>query len=304
MVAEIEGTHKIGDQSLYTKTWKPDGLAKAKLIFVHGFSDHVDRYSELFQNLASRGIEVYGFDQRGWGRSVYKPSEKGNTGPTETVLSDLVSVINTQLPSSVPVFILGHSMGGAIVLTLASDPKYQELIPKFRGWMVEAPLIWFPKEAEPSSLKVFAGRLAGKVLPHFQLLNPIAAEKVSRDPNVIRSLKEDKLNHDTGTLEGLAGLLDRSVALASGRTRLNQGVKSLWVSHGTSDLLTSCSASQKWYGEQTGVEDKELKIYDGWYHQLHADLPENNHIFAKDVGDWILARSGAEEGRQVSGPKL
>ncbi|PQE32670.1 putative YJU3 Serine localizes to lipid particle protein [Rutstroemia sp. NJR-2017a WRK4] len=312
MVSEIEGTHKIGPQSLYTKTWKvrqpltdPDTPPKAKLIFIHGFSDHCNRYYDLFPTLASRGIEVHAFDQRGWGRSVSKPSEKGLTGPTSLVISDIVSFIKPQLPSPVPVFVMGHSMGGGEAITLASDPNYADLMPSIRGWILESPFVGFPKGFEPSSLTVFFGRLAGKVLPHMHMVNRLPPENLTRDPAVIKSMDEDKLMHNTGTLEGLAGMLDRTAALNQGKVKLNEGVKSLWLGHGTEDKGTSFEASEKWFQEQTAsVPDKEFKRYEGWYHQLHADTPENSKIFAQDVGDWILARCEAEEGNRGGQSKL
>jgi len=49
---------------LYTKTWKPaKGQLKARVAFIHGFSDHCNNYPELFSTLARRGIAVYAFDQ-------------------------------------------------------------------------------------------------------------------------------------------------------------------------------------------------------------------------------------------------
>lgn len=303
MPTEVEGTHQIGSQSLYTCTWKPDGPPVAKLIFIHGFNDHIKRYYELFPTLATRGIEVHGFDQRGWGRSVREPSQKGLTGPTSLVLSDIASFIKTQLPSPVPVFVMGHSMGGGEALMLASDPAYEELVQSIRGWVLESPFIGFPKGFEPNSVEVFLGRLAAKVVPHMKRLSPLPPENLTRDPEVVASLKEDKLLHDTGTLEGLSGMLDRTSALGEGRAKLDKGVKSIWLGHGTKDMGTSYEASEKWIKAQTQVQDKEFKTYEGWSHQLHADLPGNRGVFAKDVGDWILARLG-NEARQTSDSKL
>ncbi|KAJ8065798.1 hypothetical protein OCU04_006461 [Sclerotinia nivalis] len=304
MYTEIEGTHKIGSQSLYTKTWKPDAPPKATLIFIHGFSDHINRYYNLFPTLASRGIEVRAFDQRGWGRSVTKPSEKGLTGPTSLVISDIVSFIKAQLPSPVPIFLMGHSMGGGEVITLASDPKYADLMDSIRGFLLEAPFIAFPKGFEPTFLTVFFGRLAGKFLPNRQMVNKLPPENLTRDPEVIKSINEDTLMHNTGTLEGLAGMLDRTAAMNQGKTKLNPGVRSLWLGHGTEDKGTSFEGSEKWFNQQTGLTDKEFKRYEGWYHQLHADLPDNRDIFAQDVGDWILARCDGEEGGKVGQSKL
>ncbi|CZR68927.1 probable YJU3 Serine protease, localizes to lipid particles [Phialocephala subalpina] len=290
MPTEIEGTHQIGDMTLYTKSWKPDGPAVAKLIFIHGFSDHMNRYYELFPTLASRGIEIHGFDQRGWGRSVHNKSQIGDTGPTSLVISDIVSFIKTQLPSNIPVFVMGHSMGGGEAIILASDPQYADLTKEIRGWLLEAPFIAFPKGFEPSSVTVFFGRLAGKLLPHMKRYSPLPPENLTRDPEVVQSLKDDKLCHDTGTLEGLSGLLDRTEQLNKGIAKLNPGIKSIWLGHGTEDKGTSYEEAKKWLDRQTQVEDKEFKSYEGWYHQLHADLPQDRPVFAKDVGDWILAR--------------
>ena len=62
----FEGTHKTDDGvELYTKTWKVSGdAAKARMLFVHGFSDHCNNYPVLFDHLANQGVDVYAFDQR------------------------------------------------------------------------------------------------------------------------------------------------------------------------------------------------------------------------------------------------
>ena len=233
-----------------------------------------------------------------------KASDKGLTGPTAEVLSDIVSVIKSQLRSPVPLFVLGNSMGGAQVLTLASDPLYEDLMPSIRGWLAEAPFIAFPKGFEPGVVKVFLGRLAGRLLPHRQLYNQLPPDTLTRDPAVVKAMTEDALVHNTGTLEGLAGMLDRASSLEHARVKLNKGVDALWVGQGTGDKGTNYEASKKWFDEQTGtVKDKEFKTYDGAYHMLHADTPEVIREYTQDIGDWILARSGPEA-RQTSESKL
>ena len=287
---------------------QPEGPAKAKLIFIHGFSDHVNRYSNFFPVLAARGIAVHGLDQRGWGRSVSKPGEKGLTGPTSQVLGDMVAFITPHLPSAPtdpPVFVMGHSMGGGQVLTLACHPDYQEsVVRRVRGWLLESPFISFSPEEKPSMLKVYAGRLAGRLLPRHQLKHAIKPENLSRDPAVRESILADELMHNTGTLEGLAGPLDRTAALASGQVRPLKGgaLRSLWVGHGTQDKTTWFEASKKYFDEYTGeVGDKEFRVYEGWYHQLHADGPDSADFY-NDVGDWILKKCDEEEQAEAAAP--
>lgn len=259
---------------------------------MHGFSDHIGRYYDFFPSLARAGIAVYGFDQRGWGRSVTKPSERGLTGTTAQVLSEAAAFIESvadAAPAGRPLFVMGHSMGGGEVLALASAAEYQgRVVARVRGWVLEAPFIGFAEAERPSALKVLAGRLAGRLLPRMHLVNVIAPEHLTRDPAVQQSLREDTLCHDTGTLEGLAGLLDRAGDLSSGKLRLGAGVQSLWLGHGDVDKATSFEASREWFDRQGQIGDKTFKRYEGGYHQLHADSDRDE--FCADVREWILKR--------------
>lgn len=184
---------------------------------------------------------------------------------------------------------MGHSMGGGEVLTLASSPEYEDsVIRHVRGWMFEAPFVAFDDKEKPGTLKVLAGRLAGRVLPHMQLKNVIAPELLSRDPAVVQSLKEDDLCHDTTTLEGASGLLDRTGDLANGKYKLSPLVKSLWFGHGDKDVATNYAESKRYLERQSQVEDKTFKTYEGWLHQLHAEVGKDE--FYEDVRSWILQR--------------
>ncbi|KAG4222575.1 hypothetical protein PC116_g28951 [Phytophthora cactorum] len=299
----VEGTFEVNGVSLHTKSWLPSGPPKAKLVAVHGFSDHIDRYYDLFPSLARRGIAVLGFDQRGWGKSVRRPSDRGRTGPTATVLADLAAFIREKaLKSSssdddVPVFVLGHSMGGGEVLALASTPAFDDIVAKVRGWILEAPFLGFAPAVQPHRLTIVSGRLAARVVPNFTLVRPVPPEHLCRDPAVQASLASDPLLHYTGTLEGLSGMIDRAEALASGKLRLRPRVRSVFVAHGTADMVTSYERVKQWW-EQQGkkVEDGKFKSYEGWAHQLHADPGKEE--FYQDVGDWILERADGDDGRR------
>jgi acylglycerol lipase len=270
------------------------------MIMFHGFSDHMDRYYDFFPTLARAGIAVHGIDQRGWGRSVKKPSQRGLTGPTTRVVADMAAFVQSQLPSDVPVFVLGHSMGGGQVLTLASTAAYDEsVIRHVRGWILEAPFIGFTAEEEPSGLMVRSGRMAGRLLPHFRLVRAIAPEKLSRDPAVVASIKADDLMHDTGTLEGLAGLLDRTAALSGGAIHLRPGVRSLVLMHGDADRVCSFDKARQWFDRQTALPDGEFRTFAGFYHQLHADT--GRETFYEAVRDWILARCGEDDKAATAG---
>ncbi|KAF2192667.1 alpha/beta-hydrolase [Zopfia rhizophila CBS 207.26] len=307
-MATEEGWHTVEDGTkLYTKTWKTEGPARARLVFIHGFSDHCNTYNSFFPTLASKGIEVYTFDQRGWGRSVLRPSEKGLTGPTTRVLQDITSFIKTVTPCSIPLFLMGHSMGGGEVLCYAAQGP-ADARKHIRGYLLESPFVDFSPASKPSSITVFFGRLAGKLLPHRQLVNKLDVKLVSRDPAVQKQFEEDTLCHDTGTLEGLAGLLDRTAELASGKIKIGDaagegGVTRIWIGHGSKDGITNFDASKK-LAERLTAKDKEFKVYEGHFHRLHDEPNPENQGFMKDVADWILARSVDPVKVDAAKPKL
>ncbi|TLD23979.1 hypothetical protein PspLS_06624 [Pyricularia sp. CBS 133598] len=296
MVQISEGTFTIENQSLYTRTWLPDGTPKAKLVLIHGFSDHVNLYNDLGNAMANGGIAMYGFDQRGWGRSVKTPADRGKTGPTAMVLADIVAFIEPLLDdsSNLPVFVMGHSMGGGQVLTLAGDRTYEDrVVKRVQGWILEAPFIAWPAGQAPSWLKINVGRFAGRFLPYRQLEHVIPPKDLTRNQEVVKILENDKLCHNLGTLEGLASLLDRTVALASGKTKLLPSVKAMWLGHGTDDKTCDHDASKKFFDEQTALQDKEFRSYAGWYHQMHTE-PDREQFF-QHVIEWVSKRVPAQD---------
>ncbi|TKX26169.1 hypothetical protein C1H76_1522 [Elsinoe australis] len=294
MATVTEGTHKLPDGfEVYTKTWK-SSPETARLLFLHGFSDHSNNYDDLFPYLQSRGITIHAFDQRGWGRSVPSPSHRGLTGPTPQVMSDITSLLQPLLSSSdtTPVFLMGHSMGGAESLFYTStDPS--KLISQVRGTIALAPLIALHPSTRPNAMTVFMGRLAGRFLPSRKLVNKLDPSFLSRDESKNQEWVADELNHDTGTLEGLAGMLDRGALLERGEVMLGSGKHDggksrVLVVHGSGDRINAVEGSRDWV-ERCGAEDKRFWELDGWYHNLHVE-PEKE-MFREGVAEWILERS-------------
>jgi acylglycerol lipase len=163
-------------------------------------------------------------------------------------------------------------MGGGEVLCWIANPESAELRKHIRGYLLESPFIAFNPASKPSAITVAVGRLAGKLLPSHQMINKLDPTLLSRDPEVQKAFVEDELCHDTGTLAGLAGLLDRAGALDAGNIKIpptaGEGEKTrIWLSHGTIDGVCDYSGTARFYERLSGIDDKELKTYDGWSHK-------------------------------------
>ncbi|KAJ2980172.1 hypothetical protein NQ176_g2797 [Zarea fungicola] len=271
---------------------KPNAVAlAAKVIFVHGYDHHIDLYGEFFEALSAHGIEVFAFDQRGNGRTNKSKKDYGRTGATDRVMGDLESIIASQLPSQVPLFLLGHSMGGTTILTYACiGPPAQ--IAQIRGFIGEAPHIDFPKgaKAKPNWVLQSALSVLLQVYPSLQLQSVLDSTALSRDVLVQERYLADPLCHHTFTVAGIMAFFDRVNKLANHHITPAKEVTSVWIAHGSNDRGTDHDASKKWI-EELQLEDKGFSSYDGAFHNLHADIPEVKEQFISDVADWILARS-------------
>src|SRR5260370_27188653 len=99
---------ETGDRAtLFYKDWGP---GEPKVVFVHGWPFHSDMWQYQMLHLASAGVRVIAYDQRGCGRST----DPGTGYDFDTLADDLASVI--QQLGLRKVVLVGHSIGtGQIV---------------------------------------------------------------------------------------------------------------------------------------------------------------------------------------------
>ena len=189
-----------------------------------------------------------------------------------------------------------------------------------RGWLLESPFVAFNAASKPSPFIVFAGRLAGKLLPHRQMVQKLDPSLLCRDEIVQQDFVNDDLCHDTGTLEGLAAMLDRAAGLDSGAIAVpadaGEGGKTrVWISHGTEDGVCDFKGSERIYKRWEHIEDKELVELTGWLHKcesrnlsvlfsssldhvmliasvVHAEPSPDKESYIESAAKWILERSG------------
>ncbi|KAJ0419791.1 Alpha/Beta hydrolase protein [Aspergillus carlsbadensis] len=282
---------------LFRQRFKPAAApSRAKLIFLHGYDHHSGMYSAFFHLLAQECIEIVGYDLRGFGQSVDHTVgvSGGNSGTTATTMNDLSTVISAETEAEsesdpdIPLFLMGHSMGGAIVFTYASlGPAH--LVNKITGWLGEAPDFGLPPDAptKPSAIQLAILRSVHFFAPLIHITVKLDPALLCRDPTVQRAYLEDLLVTHRWSVDGVLVHLDRTAKLANGEYRPLSQVRSVWVGHGTEDRCTSFGKSREWF-ESLGVKDKEFKAYRGWRHNLHAEPGEDKLEFARDVSTWIL----------------
>lgn len=64
----------------------------------------------MFPKFSSKNIEVYAFDQRGFGQTAVWNNNRGYTSGWEVAMNDITEALITQRKPGIPQFLMGHSM--------------------------------------------------------------------------------------------------------------------------------------------------------------------------------------------------
>jgi len=252
------------------------GAPRAAVVIVHGFGEHSARYEHVAVRLTAAGYAVHSMDNRGHGRSA---GRRAYVDTFEDYLADLDGLMEVVRARSggLPVYLLGHSFGGAIATRYALD--HQDAL---AGLVLSGPLVSL---GHVSPLAVAAGRLLSRLAPRTQVtrVDPAA---VSRDPAVVADYAADPLNHHAGMpARTAAELLRATREIAAGVASLQLP---LLVFHGGEDRLVSPAAG-RWISEHAGSADRTLRVYDGLYHET-LNEPEREAVLA-DLVAWLDART-------------
>ncbi|MFP2908988.1 lysophospholipase [Pyxidicoccus sp. 3LFB2] len=273
----FEGT---GGLQLFSQSWRPVGdEPRAVLIAVHGLRDHGSRYGELAEHLVAQGFAVYAFDLRGHGHSE---GVRVHLDSFEDYLADLGRFLERvkQREPGRPVFLFGHSMGGAIVTLFTLEKK-----PDVQGLVLSAPALKPGKDV--SKALIATTKVLGGVMPNLDVLS-LDPKQFSRDPAVVKENETDPLIfQDAAPARTASRLLS---ALGTISERMEELSTPVLVMHGTADTVTDPEGS-KALAQRASATDKTLKLYDGLFHDLLHE-PEKAQVLG-DVSGWLKEHANA-----------
>ncbi len=265
----------FGGLELFTQSWLPDGPAKAAVVLVHGLGEYSGRYPHVVNHLVLHGYAIYSFDHRGHGRSAQKLGAHINSW--EEYRGDVRAFIQfvRRQTADRPLFLMGHSMGGLIVLEYALH--YPEGL---QGVIASAPAVG-AVDANPMLLLI--GRILSRLKPDFLIESQLDATKISRDPAAVRAYVEDPLV--TGKVSARWST-EFTGAIEWTRQNASRFQPPLLIIHGGSDTLVPPEGSQYFF-EQVQQPDKQRIVYPGGYHENHNDI--HHEQVTADLEQWLEA---------------
>lgn len=138
----IPSVSGLGD--LRVRTWMPEAAPVGVLQISHGVAEHVERYDDFANYLASKGWKVVAGDHLGHGKSA--PDTRGWFGRKNgwfNVVADLENIRKENCIDGLPYFILGHSMGSFLLrtyLTRYPNSPLSGAVISGTGWQPDAML--------------------------------------------------------------------------------------------------------------------------------------------------------------------
>lgn len=218
--------------AVYIHRWEPDGPSKAQLLLVHGYAEHAARYLPLVKALTGGGIRVVAPDHVGHGRSE---GLRGYVPRIETLVDDVSRLLGAMYAAEpeLPLFVFGHSMGGAVaIMAAATHPSWVHAL------VLSGPALHIANTAKPLQ---WLAPLPAALLPKVPFL-PLKSSDVSRDPEAGERYKSDPLNYVGKVRFGTGWQLIRA-----GRMALEAAgslAMPVWLGHGTDDGLAGVSGSE------------------------------------------------------------
>lgn len=263
-------------QEIFYQSWLPeDESLQAVLLLVHGLAEHCGRYGNPVNYFVPQGYAVYGLDHIGHGQS---PGERVFVN----CFADFTDTLNIyvdkikQWQPDIPIFIVGHSMGGLISTVYLLE--HQQAL---AGAVLSAPAVKVSDDT--SKFTISLGNILSWLWPKLPLVQ-LAADDICRDPAVVQAYVDDPLVYNGKITARLAAELIHAMQRVEREAAAI--TLPLLILQGAADRLVNPAGTQMLY-DKVSSPDKQIKIYNGFYHELFNE-PEHKQVLG-DVETWLRA---------------
>ncbi len=292
-LGEMPSTPKISDAGFLTddgltlpyRRWLPKGgvaNVKAVVLALHGFNDYSKAFDKVPDapgvgpTLAAEGIAVYAYDQRGFGRAP----NPGIWAGDEVLIGDFKTFARAlkQTYPDVPLYGLGESMGGAVVLTaLASQSP-----PPVAGVVLAAPAVW-ARPTMPLTYRIalwFGAHFLPSFKPTGESLGRMASDNIAmlrdngRDPLFIKKTRID-------AVYGLTNLMDEALT-ATGQIKR---VPILYLYGKNDQIIPKNATTRAMKTLEKNDPDAKAAFYSEGWHMILRD--KNAPVVLADIAAFV-----------------
>ena len=268
-----------------TQIW-PETSPNGIVVALHGFNDYSKAFEGMCQYFVLKNLACIAYDQRGFGGtdSVGIWPEKGRL---QKDLYQIVGQLRQQYPHQ-PIFLVGESMGGAVIMTAMADSRFS-LAEEVSGTLLYAPAVW-ARSTQPwyqqvslwLAVHTFPGWMpTGEGLGVQATDNIDALRAMGRDDKVIKATRID-------TIYGLTNLMDAALLASK-----DVSIRTL-VLYGDKDEVIPKKPTCEMLEAMSLVDESiEFISYTEGYHMLSRDL-QAERVFS-DSYKWMTEATAEKE---------
>lgn len=249
---------------------------RAGLILIHGLGGHSNNWEFMADFLVKHGISSYAIELKGFGNTE---GTKGHIDSLNTYIKDvrrLCNIIKKEHRGR-PVFVAGESMGG-IIAFLAAIKKPG----LFRGMICMSPgFASLLKFSFMDYIKMISARFYNSKK---QFAMPFTNEMCTRDPECLKIIENDRLEHRFATPKLLQSILLGQ--LSSKLLKHKVKTDTLFLLPGK-DTFVNADVSRKIF-DGIKFEHKQIIEYPEMRHSLNMEL--GREVVFADLLKWMEKR--------------
>jgi lysophospholipase len=251
--------------------WEAEGEAKAVIVMVHGAMEHHRRYGWLIEMWRMSGFHVIMADLPGQGMTTR--SRRGHIDSFDEYIIEVKDWVQAAYRYELPVFLLGHSMGGLISIRLLQEEKLN-----IAGVILSSPCLGLVQT--PSKFLELISHVINVVFPTLRMKSGLTVQMATRNEDV-----QEADSNDTLYITKISVRWYRELVNAMKQAFLNidklQDVPML-VMQGGDDKIVNKGTVRDWFNH-VPLSEKRFKEWQKCYHEIFNE-PEREEVFeyAKD----------------------
>jgi len=256
---------------LFGKLWIPEGQMATLVIMVHGIGEHSGCYDEWAKKFVGQSMGFLALDMRGHGLST---GIRGHASlhDFKDDLRTIVEDMRQKFPD-VPIVLLGHSMGGGIVLNYGVEKNMM-----VQGVIVSSP--WLKLANPPWPILVWLAKVLSHIVPWLTVRTGIMADQLAQDGNTTKSSKTDPLLHKKISVKLFSDMWINGMTILHKKYRPEIPIL---LMHGTTDSLVSFKAAKSF-----SKRNRKFIHFKRWIKMPHDLFNDSrNEMIFKYVIFWL-----------------
>jgi lysophospholipase len=256
--------------------WEAEGDAKAVIVMVHGALEHHRRYGWLIEMWRSSGFHVIMGDLPGQGLTTR--INRGHIDSFDEYLLEVKEWISAAYEFDLPVFLLGHSMGGLIAIRMLQEEKMS-----LAGVILSSPCVGLVNY--PSKILNMLSHGLNVILPTFRMSPGLTVEMATRNEDVKMADLNDSLYITKVSVRWYRELV-ASMELAFENIGKVQDVPVLLMQAGD-DIIVDKTSVKEWFNH-VPLSEKRYKEWPKCYHEIFNE-PEREEVF-EYARDFVMSQ--------------